>query len=124
MQWLVLKSWFLIAYLDCVMHFDNFKRLHHMVRTQEMNARTSSEDGVHRVCRAVDLACALYFKRVLCLQRSAATTIMLRRNGAKAELVIGAQLIPFRSHAWVEIDGQVVNDKPYLSQIFQLLDRL
>ena len=124
MQWMVLKGWILLAYLDCVMHLGDFKRLHRIVRAQQMNAKTTSDDRVPRVCRAVDLACALYFKRVLCLQRSAATTILLRRDGKKAELVIGAQLIPFRSHAWVEIDGQVINDKPHLPQVFQLLDRL
>ena len=124
MQWLVLKIWILLVYLDCMMHLGEFKHLHRIVRKQQMNARTTNDDCVQRLCRAVDLACALYFKRVLCLQRSAATTILLRRNGEKAELVIGAQLIPFRSHAWVEIKGQVVNDKPYLPQVFQVLDRL
>lgn len=124
MQWLVLKSWVLLAYLDCIMHLGDFRRLHQIVRTQEIKAGTTRDDCVQRLCRAIDLACALYFKRVLCLQRAAATTILLRRNGAKAELVIGAQLIPFRSHAWVEIDRAVVNDKPYLPQVFQLLDRL
>ena len=124
MSRLVLMSWILLAYLDCVMHIGDFKRLHSIVRTQKMKARATGDDRVQRLCRAVDLACALYFKRVLCLQRSAATTILLRRNGSKAELVIGAQLLPFRSHAWVEIDGQVVNDKPYLPQVFHLLDRL
>ncbi len=38
-------------------------------------------------------------------------------------MVIGAQLLPFHSHAWVEVDGQVVNDKPYIAEIFQVLER-
>jgi hypothetical protein len=32
-------------------------------------------------------------------------------------------MFPFRSHAWVEIDGVVVNDKPYMLDIYQILDR-
>jgi hypothetical protein len=60
---------------------------------------------------------------VLCLQRSAATAFLLRRHGWSAEMVIGAQLLPFHSHAWVEVDGQVVNDKPYIAEIFQVLER-
>ena len=75
------------------------------------------------ICHAVDLACVFYFKPVLCLQRSAATIVLLRRRGWHAEMVIGAQLLPFQSHAWVEIQGNVVNDKPYINQIFQVLDR-
>jgi hypothetical protein len=71
----------------------------------------------------MDLACVFYFKRVLCLQRSAATTVLLRRHGWNAEMVIGVQLMPFQSHAWVEVQSRVVNDKPYVTEIFQVLDR-
>jgi hypothetical protein len=60
---------------------------------------------------------------VMCLQRSAATTLLLRRHGFKAEMVIGAQILPFRSHAWVEIGGVVVNDKPYMPDIYRFLER-
>jgi hypothetical protein len=38
-------------------------------------------------------------------------------------MVLGAQLLPFRAHAWVEVDGAVVNDKPYIHEIYQVLDR-
>jgi len=60
---------------------------------------------------------------VLCLQRSAATTMLLRRHGAAAEMVIGAQVLPFKSHAWVEVDRVIVNDKPYIKEIYQELER-
>jgi hypothetical protein len=33
-------------------------------------------------------------------------------------MVIGAQTIPFTSHAWVEVD-----DKPYMPEIYQVLER-
>jgi hypothetical protein len=71
----------------------------------------------------MDYACVFYVKRVLCLQRSAATTILLRRYGWSAEMVIGAQILPFKSHAWCEIKGEVVNDKPYMKDIYQVLER-
>jgi hypothetical protein len=71
----------------------------------------------------MDLACVFYPKSVLCLQRSAATTLLLRRHGIRAELVIGAQMLPFKSHAWVEVEGTVVNDKPYMREIYQVLER-
>jgi transglutaminase superfamily protein len=75
------------------------------------------------LCRCVDLACVFYLKPVLCLQRSAATTLILRNHGWKAQLVIGAQPFPFKSHAWVEIDQEVINDRPYMAEIYQVLDR-
>jgi hypothetical protein len=71
----------------------------------------------------MDIACAFYPKKVLCLQRSAATVLLLRRHGIAAELVIGAQILPFRSHAWAEVDKCPVGDKPYVSRMYQELER-
>jgi hypothetical protein len=59
----------------------------------------------------------------LCLQRSAATACLLKRCGIPAQMVIGAQQMPFKAHAWVEVDGRVVNDKPYMTEIYAVLDR-
>jgi len=120
---LVLESWLWLLYFDCIMHFRGFKRLHAVVREQEVHCVTTLKATNEYLCRAIDLACVFYFKRVQCLQRSAATAVLLRRRGWKAEMVLGAQLLPFLSHAWVEIDGQVVNDKPYITEIFQVLER-
>ena len=71
----------------------------------------------------MDLALIWYWKKVLCLQRSAAATCLLRRYGVQAHLVMGAQQMPFRAHAWVEVDGRVVNDKPYTPEMFAVIDR-
>jgi hypothetical protein len=73
---------------------------------------------------AVDEACVWYVKRAMCLQRSLVATWLLRRHGLPAELVIGYRAPPFESHAWVEIDGQVVNDRPQYRQAFTVLERV
>jgi hypothetical protein len=49
--------------------------------------------------------------------------LLLRRHGVAAEMVIGAQILPFKSHAWVEVDRAVVNDTPYIEEIYQVLER-
>jgi hypothetical protein len=124
MKKLVIKSWFLLIYFEAVIRLREFKYLHSTVRNTEVQIR-SRETMLPsaELCRAMDVACVFYFKRVLCLQRSAATTCLLRQHGWTAEMVIGAQLVPFKSHAWVEIDGAVVNDKPYVVDIYQVLER-
>jgi hypothetical protein len=38
-------------------------------------------------------------------------------------MIIGVQQIPIKAHAWVEVDGRVVNDKPYMSAMYTILDR-
>jgi hypothetical protein len=124
MKRLVFESWLLLLGFELAMRFRDFKSLHEIVRTQEVNiARATDHISDEQLCRAVDIACVIYFKQVLCLQRSAATTILLRRYGRKAEMVIGARVIPFQSHAWVEIGDRVVSDKPYMLEIYRVLER-
>ena len=73
---------------------------------------------------SVEEACVWYVKRAACLQRSFVATRLLRRHGFAAELVIGCRPLPFESHAWVEIDGRVVNDLPHYQRAFTVLNRL
>jgi hypothetical protein len=101
----------------------DFRGLHQRVRDYPIAARVAAGPAVAHTCSAVDLACVWYWKQVLCLQRSAATTCLLRRYGIHARLTIGAQQVPFKAHAWVEADGEVVNDKPYTREIYAVLDR-
>jgi hypothetical protein len=123
MKRLILESWLLLFYIDCVMKLRTFKHLYGLVRHRAVSPKPFSRAvSSEEICRAVDMACVFYFKRILCLQRSSATTILLRRWGWNAEMVIGAQPIPFKSHAWCEIEGRVVNDKPYVRDMYQAFD--
>ncbi len=49
-----------------------------------------------------------------CLKRSMVLWWMLRRDGIGGELHIGARKngLHFEAHAWVELDGKVLNDSP------------
>ena len=123
MKWHVLESWLLLFYFDCTMRLRGFRLVHETVRRYEVRPAAGQRSSSADLCRAVDLACILYFKQVLCLQCSAATNLLLRRHGWNAEMVIGAQMLPFKSHAWVELNGEVVNDKPYMLDIYKVLER-
>lgn len=83
-----------------------------------MGETTLASDAVERICSAVDMACAWYWKEALCLQRSAATSCLLKSHGIFAQMVIGAQELPFKAHAWVEVDCCVVNGKLYGEVLF------
>jgi transglutaminase superfamily protein len=101
----------------------NFAAIYDHVRRTPLAARPKSTLGCTEICQAVDLAAVLYFRKVLCLQRSAATACLLKKYGFAAQLVIGVQQLPFAAHAWVELDCVVVNDKPYISDIYSVLAR-
>jgi hypothetical protein len=124
MKRLVFESWLLLLYFEWILRFRAFNALHRIVGGEPVRAIASTRlVPKEKLCEAMDLACVFYPKRVLCLQRSAATAMLLRRYGWNAEMVIGAQVLPFQAHAWVEVDGAVVNDKPYVAEIFQPLER-
>ena len=102
----------------------DFSALHSAVRNCGVRTRVSPRVSLAELCRALDIACIWYWKRVLCLQRSAAATCLLRRHGIPAQLVIGTQQIPFNAHAWVEVDGQVVTDRSYMREMYVVLERI
>jgi hypothetical protein len=119
----------LAAYLELLrfgfyIRRNDFAALHAAVRTCRVRADTTHSVSLMDLCRAVDTACIWHWKKVLCLQRSAAATCLLRRHGIAAELVIGTQQIPFNAHAWVEVDGQVVTDKTYMHEMYVVLERI
>lgn len=120
---LALAAYWKLIRLEFYLARGDFAAIHNQVRNYTIGSRAPAVDTIDRVSLAVDMACIWYWKEVLCLQRSAATVWLLRRHGIAARMVIGAQLLPFKAHAWVEVDGRVVNDKPYMPDIYGVLDR-
>jgi hypothetical protein len=123
MSFLVLKAYLKLIYFDLYLARGNFKALYNRVRQYPVAKEMTAPDAVERICSAVDMACIWYWKEVLCLQRSSATACLLKQYGVPAQMVIGAQQMPFKAHAWVEVNGQVVNDKPYTPEMYAVLER-
>jgi len=122
MFFLVLQAYAKLIHFDLYLARGNFAALYNKVRRYPI-ASKASEFTVEQICYAVDMAGIWYWKEALCLQRSAATACLLKRHGIQAQMVIGAQQMPFKAHAWVEVDGRVVNDKTYTPELYGVLDR-
>jgi hypothetical protein len=120
---LVLEAYLSLIRFDLYLARGDFESLYNKVRNYRTGKKPASTDSVERICGAVDMACIWYFKEARCLQRSAATVCILRKYGVLAHLVIGAQQMPFKAHAWVEVDGKVVNDKQYVPEMYGILTR-
>jgi hypothetical protein len=120
---LIVSAWFGLVAYD-ILSLAGFGAIHRLVVAFPTRSRSPREEIIARVCRAVDEACVWYVKRSYCLQRSAVTTCLLRWCGVQATLVIGYRPVPIDSHAWVEVDGRVVNDRPQYQKFFLVLDRL
>jgi hypothetical protein len=120
---LTLKAYVAFIRIDLLLARGSFALLHDKIRSYPTRTSPAASDAIDRICRAVDLASIWYWKEILCLQRSAATTCLLRSFGVPAEMLIGVQQLPFHAHAWVEVGGCVVSDKPYMREMYEVLDR-
>lgn len=75
----------------------------------------SIADLCNRAARRLPLATA-------CLERSYAACSVLRRHGVPATFCVGvSRNPPMRFHAWVEVDGQVVNDSQPIHSIYRTM---
>jgi hypothetical protein len=122
--YLFLKSYLLLVRVDITLSIRGFTCLYDAVR-KERTVSISEKPRIpfERLCHSMDLACVFYPKTVLCLQRSAAAIFLLRPYGWAVEFVTGCAVETFEHHAWVELAGQVLNDKPYMLEMYEVLDR-
>jgi len=103
-----------------------FGRIETQLRKTPLRSRVSAAaaEAEEHVLSAVALACSLYCKVPRCLQRSVVLARLLRRWGVPAQVVIGYRAAPFFSHAWVEVDGRVINDSPMYASRLSILHRI
>ena len=100
-----------------------FKALHSTVKQWRVANKPVHQDTIERVCTAVNYACVWYPKRALCLQRSFVTTYLLRKQGVPAQMVLGAQRLPFKAHAWVEVNHRAVNERSDVQATYGVWER-
>jgi Transglutaminase-like superfamily len=120
---MIVKAYLQLIRFEIFLAKDDFQNLCASVRNHRTEDRADVPVSSDQLNRAMGFACIWYWKEVLCLQRSAATTCLMRSHGIPAQLVIGVQPLPFKSHAWVEVNRIVVNDKAYVSAMYAALDR-
>jgi hypothetical protein len=112
-----------LAAFDLFKFGSNFPRIHEFVRGWGISSHAISDNIADLVCDAVNRACVWYPKRVLCLQRSAVTTCLLRYYGIHAQMVMGAQKFPFKAHAWTEVNGRPVNERRNVQRLYLVWER-
>ena len=118
---LVLRALFEMVRYDVIVSSVGIGRILRQLRSQHVPVKQCSEDLQKAICDAVLLASCFYWKPVLCLQRSVCTTILLRKYGIGAKLVIGYRPAPFFSHSWVEVNGQVAYGSAAYKERLQIL---
>ncbi len=123
MRRLVFESLIELRRYDLFLRKHTFEAFYEMIRTLPVSTNTPETFNAEMICDAVAHACIWYPKHARCLQRSAVATILLRKYGIAAQFIIGTQRLPQKNHAWVEVGGTVVNDKPEVQAEYRILDR-
>ena len=119
-----LTSFLLLITADAILNLADFGALHQAVKEWPIRNKASAEPQlVSQLCAAAEQACSWYPKQSLCLQRSVLLTWLLRSYGIKGEMVIGVHKMPFYGHAWVELDGKVLNDDANAQNFFAVVSR-
>jgi hypothetical protein len=118
---LVVRAFWGLLRFELINTLLGFRQVYLQVERQPVLRRAVHPAMEARICAAVSLAACFYWKRVYCLQRSAVAVRLLRRSGIHASLVIGYRPSPFFSHAWVEVEGRVVNDSPVYKERMHVL---
>ena len=81
-------------------------------------------DDMEGVCETVDRVGLWYPGRMDCLPRSLVAFALLRAEGFPVDLCLGVTSVPsFESHIWLECDGWVLNDYPYVKEQYIVMWR-
>lgn len=118
----ILRAYIALIGHDLFMAHHDFASLALRVKGVPLQPDAGQATTTELITFALDFACCFYPKQTLCLQRSAVLVKLLRHNGIPAQMVIGAQKIPFKAHAWVEVDGQIINDRLASRERFLVLE--
>jgi len=120
---LFFRALFMLLAYDISSVLCRFQTIYSVVKGWKVNNKPAESNVIERVCVAVNYACVWYPKQALCLQRSIVTTYLLRKHGVAAQMILGAQKLPFKAHAWVEVDGRAINERSNVQATYAVWDK-
>jgi len=83
-------------------------------------AQTPALDCALKTAQLINTAAHQGIYRANCLERSLALAFELRRSGIESQLRIGVSSgNGFQAHAWIEMDGVVLNDNPFVAREYK-----
>jgi hypothetical protein len=82
-----------------------------------------NQTKLKKTCAGIERARIWYPKKVMCMQHSAVICFLLRCQGLLAHVAIGGRQMPFKSHAWVEVSGCVLNDNQKVQHTYKVFTR-
>lgn len=87
-------------------------------------ARPATATEAAGATAAVQVAARNRAGRVACLEQSLATVLMAALRLRSVDWCIGARLMPYASHAWIEVDGDPIGEPSTQDRPYHLLLRV
>lgn len=127
----IARAWVVVTLIQLALQGLPYRTVRKRI-TEAMDARASAVQprDAKGICRrlAEDVAIAArnHFLPVSCLGKSLALHVLCRRAGCVTRLRIGVLRTSeyVRGHAWLEADGEILNDTPEVTSAFAALDRI
>lgn len=119
--WILGQAWALIPIAALTLRL---VRLEPLLATLKRHCPTPHSavdpDTVQSIARMMKVAARYSLRHATCLERSLVLWWLLRRRGIGANIQIGVRKDSdqIEAHAWVELDGVVINDYPDIGATF------
>ena len=127
-QKLFISSVFLLKTADLLLHFflyqNLYQRLAKLIPLKDPAPAEVTLVRAAQTAAVVELAADGRLANATCLRRSLVLWYLLRRDGIDSDLRLGVrkQGSGVFGHAWVEIDGTVINDEPDVIRQYTLME--
>jgi hypothetical protein len=124
-RWDLLRAFAWITFVELGLRTVGFQRLVRQARAgstrQELaGSGSQAHRRAHRYAHWIDVAARHHVVEARCLHRSLALHHWLRSEGLPSELRIGVHKAgdELKAHAWIELAGCVINDRPDAVAVF------
>jgi hypothetical protein len=123
-RWDLVRAFAWITLVDLGLRTVGFQRLVGQARAgstrPELAESGQAHRRAHRYAHWIDVAARHHVVQARCLHRSLALYQWLRCEGVRSELRIGVHKDrdELKAHAWIELAGCVVNDRPDAVAVF------
>ena len=129
-RWLLFKIFLLLPLVAAGLHLLNFQRLRSVLLrfspdSPDVSGGVALEQASITSRLVLAVACRMPFT-VTCLVRSTTLWYLLRRQGIASEIRLGVKQDEgeFHAHAWVEVNGVVINDEADMHQQYGAFDQI
>jgi Transglutaminase-like superfamily len=128
-HWLTMKALVLFVLIDIGFHCVGFDAVYQRIvrraaRRNSAPADAADTERAQTTLHAVLQATRWYYRsRLDCLPKALTLYTLLRDQAIAADLCLGVKRFPFAGHAWVEVNGLVIDNKPKQVRRYTLIAR-